>query len=132
MSLKAKLSRRKVIKALVSLLNSGASAKRVANILAAYLIEAKQTRNLDLYIRDLELAFAEHFGIATAQVYSARKLSQQIRLRVKRLVKEATNAKEIELIENIDPSLIGGIIIETADAKLDRSIRTKLQNLRSI
>ena len=132
MSASTKLSRRKVISTLIDLLSTGTPIKRVAKILAAYLIKTKQSRNVNLYIRDLELAYAERFGVATARVYSARKLSQQIRTQVKRLVKSTTNTKDVELIEIVDPSLIGGIIINTADAGLDESIRTKLQKLRSV
>ena len=132
MSASTKLSRRKVISTLIDLLSTGTPIKRVAKILAAYLIKTKHSRNVNLYIRDLELAYAERFGVATARVYSARKLSQQIRTQVKRLVKSTTNTKDVELIEIVDPSLIGGIIINTADAGLDESIRTKLQKLRSV
>lgn len=132
MSAKSRFSRRQVVTALVDMLESGDSTDRVAQTLAAYLFKSRQTRNLDLYIRDIELTVAKRFGTVAAYVSSARQLNDKTREQVKRLVKAKTAAKEIEMIEDIDPKLIGGIIIRTADAELDGSIRTKLRNLRSI
>ena len=132
MSAKSRFSRRQVVTALVDMLESGDSANRVAQTLAAYLFKSRQTRNLDLYIRDIELTVAKRFGTVATYVSSARQLNDQTREQVKRLVRAKTNAKEVEMIEDVDPKLIGGIIIKTADAELDGSVRTKLRNLRSI
>ena len=129
---KTRISRRKIAATLVELLDNGRSCKDVAKLLAAYLVKTGQAREAELYIRDLESMIAERFGIATVRVYSAKRLSQQIRSQVKKLVKNSTGASKLELIEVIEPTLIGGIVIRTADAELDRSVRTKLQRLRSI
>ena len=132
MGTQLKASRRQVITALIDMLEAGTPVEKVAQILAAYLVEYRQTRNLELYLRDFELAVAQRLGVVTTYVSSARELSSKTREQVKQLVKNTTGAKEIELIEAKDPALIGGIIIKTADAELDGSMRTKLRNLRSI
>ena len=132
MSTKPKTSRRQVITALVDMLESDVPIERVAKLLAAYLVEYRQTRNLELYLRDLELAVADRFGLVATYVSSSKQLSSKTREQVKRLVQTTTGAKSIELVEKIDPALIGGIVIKTADAELDGSVRTKLRSLRSI
>lgn len=132
MGASVKVSRRRVTTTLIDMLASGTSTAHVAEVLAAYLVETRQTRNLDLYLRDLELAIAQRFGIVTTYVYSASVLSRQIKSKVEQLVKAHTSAKAVEMIEEKDPSLIGGIVVKTADAELDGSVRTKLRNLRSI
>lgn len=132
MSSKPKISRRKVVTALVDMLEKGESVDRVAKILAAYLIESNQTRNTELYLRDIEFDLAQRFGIVTAYVYSARQLNRKTEEQIEQLLKNTTNAKEIEMIKIENPSLIGGVVVKTVDAELDGSVRTKLQKLRSI
>lgn len=132
MSTKSKISRRKVIASLVDMLEARTSSEKVAHLLAAYLVETRQTRSKELYLRDLEMAVAERFGTVTAYVSSARQLPAKTREQVKQFIKAASRAKEVELVEQTDPGLIGGIVIQTADAELDGSVRTKLRNLRSI
>ena len=132
MSTKAKYSRRQVIAALMKMLKSSASTEHVAQVLANYLIETRSTRAVELYLKDLELEIAKEFDKTTAYIYSAKPLSQQIEEKAKSFIRSATGTKNIELITKEDPSLVGGIIIKTADAELDCSVRTKLLKLRSI
>lgn len=132
MSMQVKASRRRVIGALIDLMESGRPMNELAEALAVYLVETGQTRNVELYIRDIELAVAKRFGIATTYVYSARHLKDSTRKKIKDLVKDATSVKAVEMVEKVEPELIGGIIIRTADAELDESVRTKIRDLRSI
>jgi len=132
MSVKSKFSRRQVVAALLDMLESGIPVSQVAQTLAAYLAETRQTRNVELYLRDIELAIARRFGKVAAYVSSAKQLSVETKKQVEHLVKSATGAQEVETIETINPKLIGGIVVKTADAELDGSVRTKLRNLRSI
>lgn len=132
MSTAPKASRRQVIAALINMLETGKSVRQVARTLAAYLVETRQTRNAELYIRDFELAAAERLGVTAAYVYSASELSDKVRKQVEQLVKAKSGTKAVEMVEKIKPELIGGIIIKTADAELDGSVRTKLRNLRSV
>ena len=132
MSVVKKYSRRQVTRALVNMIKAGASTKQVAQVLATYLVKTKQTRNIELYIRDIELAMLEYFGVATVHVFSVKKLNQATLKRVRQLVASAYGAKKFEMIEKRDPELIGGIVIKTADSELDGSVRAKLRNLRSV
>lgn len=132
MSGKPKFSRRQVVTTLVGMLEAGAHADKVAQALAGYLVETRQTRNLELYLRDLELAVRQRLGVATAYLYTAKQASAKTRKQVEQLVKDKTGAAKVELVEKTDPDLIGGVIVRMADAELDGSVRTKIRNLRSI
>ena len=44
-------------------------------------------------------------------------------------LKELTNAREIRLVINVDPSLIGGFLIKTESKVIDFTIRNQLQQL---
>jgi len=44
-------------------------------------------------------------------------------------LKELTNAREIRLIINVDPSLIGGLLIKTNSKIIDFTVKNQLQLL---
>jgi F0F1-type ATP synthase delta subunit len=132
MNPKTKYSRRRVINAIIDMLAMGTPAKQVAKTLAAYLVETKQTRDVELYLKDIESETSRRLGTATVHVSSARELSQATHRRIKQLITDSSGAKNVEIIETIDPNLIGGIVATTADSELNGSVRAKLQQLRSI
>ena len=132
MNLRTKYSRRRVVNAVIDMLAAGVSTKEVAQALAAYLAETKQTRDVELFLRDIESETAHRLGVATVHVSSARALSQATPRRIKQLVADSSGAKNIDVVETVDPSLIGGIVAKTADSELDGSVRAKLQQLRRI
>jgi F-type H+-transporting ATPase subunit delta len=45
-------------------------------------------------------------------------------------VKEISGMKEVQLVEKINPSLIGGFVLKVNDRQLDESISSKLNALR--
>jgi ATP synthase F1 delta subunit len=44
-------------------------------------------------------------------------------------LKELTNAREIRLVVNVDPSLIGGFLIKTESKIIDFTVKNQLQQL---
>jgi F-type H+-transporting ATPase subunit delta len=116
----------------MNMLDNGASLSRIARVLAAYLVETRQTRHSDLYLRDIRRQLAQRFGHLAADVQSARGLSGETDQQIDNFLKQQTGARQIELIKEIDKSLIGGVVISTTDAEMDASIRGKLQKLRRI
>jgi F-type H+-transporting ATPase subunit delta len=68
-------------------------------------------------------------GVVKAEVTVADALSDKNR----KAVVEALNAvtgKNVSIIEKIDPSLIGGIIVKMGSRMVDSSVRTKLNSLK--
>jgi F-type H+-transporting ATPase subunit delta len=63
----------------------------------------------------------------TAQVTSATKLDEEQKNKVLSLLK---HEGEVEIIEKVDASLIGGFIVRVGDKQIDASIATKFKNLR--
>ncbi|GHU09735.1 hypothetical protein FACS189431_8250 [Alphaproteobacteria bacterium] len=127
-----KVSRRREVVALVNLLENGASAKKVAQILAAYLVENHQARAAELYLRDVRAEIERRFGHASVEVASARQLSADIEKQIEHFIKKSTDARSVEIIKTVDEDLVGGVVISTTDAEMDGSVRTKLRKLRSI
>lgn len=67
-------------------------------------------------------------GRAKVHVRTAAPLTDAFRMRLKDFASKQTG-KKIDLIETIDESLIGGLILQIGDEKFDASVATKLRTL---
>ena len=74
------------------------------------------------------IEFRDLRGIADAHVRTAVPLSEAMRTRVRESVARFTG-KQPFLIEKVDPSLIGGIVIEVGGQKIDGSVSSRLREL---
>lgn len=100
--------------------------------LAGYLTEYNRTNEANLIANDIAREVFAQGGDLLVRVTSSRQLTGQVRLALKKALTDDTGAKDIALIEGIDPSLIGGLVAQTPDAVLDASVRTQLQQLAAI
>lgn len=80
--------------------------------------------------REFHNAYNEHKGIGKATVTTATALDAKTRAELEKLVKNYSDKKTIELVEEVDPDLIGGFVLKVGDRQVDASIRSKLKNLR--
>jgi F-type H+-transporting ATPase subunit delta len=67
-------------------------------------------------------------GMVEARVRTAVPLGDALRARVRESVARHTGRQPV-LLEKVDPALIGGIVIEVGDEKIDGSISHKLSEL---
>jgi F-type H+-transporting ATPase subunit delta len=74
--------------------------------------------------------YKDNRGIVIANVTTAVKMDDSIRQQVMSLVKAAKGDK-IELVETVDPSLIGGFVLRVGDQQYDTSISRKLKQLKN-
>ena len=74
--------------------------------------------------------YKQHKGIVTAEVISAVPLTDDARKRVQELAAARYPGKSIQLLEKVDPSLIGGVTIRIGDEQYDGSVSRKLNDLR--
>ena len=75
-----------------------------------------------------DLADAER-GLVRATVRTARPLSASLRSRIARVL-EQREGKTVELTEQTDPTLLGGLQILMGQRMLDGSLRTQLAQLK--
>jgi F-type H+-transporting ATPase subunit delta len=73
--------------------------------------------------------YTDYKGIQKATVTTASNLTADQKATVAKIVKDYTG-KEVELIEQIDESLIGGFILKVGDQQIDDSIKRKLNDLK--
>lgn len=92
---------------------------------AAWLVNTGRTRQAGYLARDVAAILATR-GHVLIQVTTARPLTDDARQKIQQFCKHLTGASELELEQKLDPTIIGGAIIETPGAILDASVRTKL------
>ncbi len=121
----ARISRRKVAAYFADELIAGRS---ITQQLAAYLLETKRTRELDLFVRDIEAALADR-GVLLADIDSSHELGGDTAKEITKYLKDQTGAREVHLRPNVDESLLGGVRIETPGQRLDTTLRHRLNQL---
>jgi F-type H+-transporting ATPase subunit delta len=120
------MTKRRDLVLVVQKLLGSKDSKRLAESIAAYLLETRQSKNLGAILRDIETVRFNQDGILEVHVASARSLSEATLKSIKALF----DAKHIIIHEEQDPSLLGGVKVRAHDQRLDYSVRTRLQRLR--
>lgn len=75
-------------------------------------------------------AYNEYKGVGEATVTTAIPLDPSLRKQIEKLVKQYSEKKEVELVEKVDPDMIGGFVLGIGDRQVDASIRNKLKALK--
>lgn len=81
-------------------------------------------------IKGYRALVAKHKGEVSAQVTVAEKLSDGNLDALKGALKSVTGGKDIDLGVEIDPAIIGGLIVKVGSRMIDSSLRTKLNAIR--
>lgn len=79
--------------------------------------------------REFHNAYNDYKGIGKATVTTATAMDTKMRAEFEQLVRRYSDKKQIELVEIVDPELIGGFILNVGDRQVDASIKTKLKTL---
>lgn len=101
--------------------------------LAANFIKLSAANRRLFALPDMMRAYREKVreskGILRAEVRVAEKPSDAIVDEIKASLRDVAKA-EVEIDLQIDPSLIGGIVVKMGSRMVDASLRTKLNNIR--
>ncbi len=107
-------------------------SKDEARSIAAYLLDTKRTGELDSLLRDIRDTWAEH-GFVEVTATCAHELSASVREDVTAEVRKLyPSAKKIAIVEQIDPSIVGGVRIEFANRQLDLSVQSDLSKFKTL
>jgi len=111
----------------------GTKMKLLANLTNTLALMATKRRLfvLDSFLRQLKILIAEHKGEITADVVSAKSLTQGQSDKLAEAIKERVG-KEIKINASVDESIIGGIVIKVGSKMIDTSIRSKLNSLQTV
>lgn len=80
-------------------------------------------------VRGYKAMVAKHKGEVTAQVTVAEKLSDARLAEIKSALKSVTG-KDVLVDVQIDPAIIGGLIVKLGSRMIDSSLRTKLNAIK--
>lgn len=80
--------------------------------------------------REFHNAYNEHKGITKATVTSAVPLDSKLRSDFENLVRKYGEKKDVELVEKVDPEMIGGFVLNVGDRQIDASIKNKIKALK--
>ena len=79
-------------------------------------------------IRAFRRLSAEHRGETTADVITARPLNDDQIIQLKQQLR-ARAGREVNIDSQVDPAILGGIVVKLGSQQIDASIRTKLNRL---
>lgn len=115
-------------RALAAILKKAGMKPLTANFLS---LVAKNRRLFA--VADMAKAFfallARHRGEVTAEVVSAKKLTDAQTKSLKTALKAAIG-QDIQVSTDVEPSLLGGLVVKVGSRMIDTSLRTKLDNLK--
>ena len=111
----------------------GIKMKLLANLTNTLALMASKRRLfvMDSFLRQLKILIAEHKGEITADVVSAKSLTQGQADKLAKAIKERVG-KEIKINASVDEAIIGGIVIKVGSKMIDTSIRSKLNSLQTV
>jgi F-type H+-transporting ATPase subunit delta len=102
--------------------------------LAANFLRVITTNRRLFAVRDMIRAYrvlaARQKGEVTAEVTVAEPLSDKNIGALKDALKSVTGGKDIDLDMNVDPAIIGGLIVKVGSRMVDSSLRTKLNAIK--
>ena len=100
-----------------------------ANFLGV-LAQNRRLSQLGNVIRAFNMLAASHRGEITAEVTSARPLDDDQVEAIKQTLRTRMG-RDIAVEMNVDPAILGGLVVRIGSQRIDGSIRTKLHNLAS-
>jgi F-type H+-transporting ATPase subunit delta len=115
----------------IAILNTLFEGRVNSLILAFFKIMVNKGRSQVLYPTAKEFIneYNRRKGIVNATVTSATSLSDENKLQLIQVIKEATKG-EVVLETKVDPELIGGFVLKVGDRQFDASIANSLQKLK--
>lgn len=99
--------------------------------LAALLLEHRLHDQVEELILDIAEEYRLKHGFVEAEARTPYPLGSELKKQLVALVKDETKAKKVILHEEIDESLLGGMILSAPDMELDLSLKSKLAKLRA-
>ena len=93
------------------------------------LVEKGRIVEVEEIARELERLIAAEQGRLTVELTTAQELSDQEAREIVDLIAKASGRK-VDATRNVDPDLIGGIVLQAGSFRLDASVRGRLNRLR--
>lgn len=96
-----------------------------------FIIENKDHGKIEEIVNEFSKIWDKNIKELKVSVSSVHKLSNDSKDIIIEYLKERTNSDKIDFIENIDKSVIGGVILRYGDKIIDASLKNNLNNLKN-
>lgn len=123
-------SRRQLAHYGVEQLLSGKPAQKVADHLVAALLASGKQKDFELLLSDIDQELEDRGLMARAHVSVAHELTAELERALAANIAKAASVKQVVLSTDVDPSLIGGVRVETANHSWDKSVAASLNRIR--
>ncbi len=90
------------------------------------LVSKNRIRNFSGILRAFKDAINEHSGIIEVAAVVAMPLKPEVKARLCQKL-EAVTGRKINLVEKVEPSILGGIILNYGNMQMDSSVKSKLE-----
>lgn len=99
--------------------------------LLALLTRKKRLSELPQMIDGLKIFRADRFDLVEGEVIASSEMTEEQLTQAEKLFSKAVG-HHVLLKTTINPSILGGVILKTADTVIDASMKTKIKKLRSL
>jgi F-type H+-transporting ATPase subunit delta len=120
------VKRKELSEAILALAAKKSDQKKLARSIATYLVDNRRTKELDMLLRDLEELHFRQDGVLEVSATTARPLSDAAKKEIAKLF----DAKNVQIYEQIEPELLGGVRVRALDQSADYSVQARLRRLR--
>lgn len=107
-----------------------ASYEKVVIEFFELVVSKNRAGNLPQIASNFEHLYNEYNQIVAVDVQSAQALTEGERKEVISYLEKQTGAKEIKIAEQINPDLMGGLVIKYGDSLIDSSVSSQIKNLK--
>jgi F0F1-type ATP synthase delta subunit len=128
----SKVSRHKLAAVVADRTLHGADRAKLAREVAAYLLSERRTAELESLLRDI-VEYRADRGFVEAQATSAHPLTDPLRSDIERQIRQIDpQAKQVNINEEVDESVLAAIRLELANRQFDASARSKLNHFKQL
>ena len=118
------------VRALGTILDKAGITGIAANFLKLVAAKRRLFAISDM-IRDFTLLNDAKKGVARAQVTAAEPLKPEHTLALRSALIDMSGGGDVKMAVKIDPSIIGGLIVQLGSRMVDSSLKTKLNSIRA-
>ncbi len=118
------------VRALGAILDKAGITGIAANFLKLVAAKRRLFAISDM-IRDFTLLNDANKGVARAQVTAAEPLKPEHALALRSALIDISGGGDVKMAVKIDPSIIGGLIVQLGSRMVDSSLKTKLNTIRA-
>lgn len=92
--------------------------------------DQKREENLERIAQEFIRQYNQEHNIATVHLTTAKVLNDGLREEILNFIKAKYEFSKVELKEEVNEDLIGGLVIRIEDQQIDGSVRRKLQDIK--